>query len=222
MAASALLLAALGCDEPEVSTKPAAKPSAAAEASAAAKTSTSASASAKRPKRWRVPLPPRLAVIAGAGLSAIRFGATVKTIERQIGAPCDVKSETECRYISRAIDFHLKDGVLERIHVHRAERPAGKLRGRDVRYGIFNGAIPPQAQIGMFPSAVQEFIGKPKKVEKVDGKNPFDTVERHSYDGMILEYDELDNGNTVLGGIIVVPDPNKQGSAAAATPKKKK
>ena len=41
----------------------------------------------------RPPVGPRQMVVPGRGITAIRFGATVETIERHMQAPCDVKTE---------------------------------------------------------------------------------------------------------------------------------
>ena len=67
-----------------------------------------------------------LAIQAGQGVGPIRIGATVATIERLMAAPCEVKTESVCRYIKRAVEFDLdKSGVTDRIVVHRHDRPAG-------------------------------------------------------------------------------------------------
>jgi hypothetical protein len=132
----------------------------------------------------------------------IRIGATVATVERHMEAPCEVKTEEVCRYIGRAVEFKLKDGVVQTVHVHRHERPAGKdAQGETRTYGIFNGGLFPDLMLGMLPWAIQEHLGEPKRVEKVAQKNPHATEELHHYEGMVLEYDRLANGNLVLGGV---------------------
>jgi hypothetical protein len=155
----------------------------------------------------RVPLPegPVLAIQAGQGVGPIRIGATVKTIERLMEAPCEVKTADACRYVVRAVEFDLKDGVTERIVVHRKDRPAGiDAQGRPQAYGFFNGGIPPGVGLGMVPSAVLEILGKPVSSERVTVQNDNHTVDRDTYPGgLVLEYDEYTNGKVMLGGVII-------------------
>lgn len=169
----------------------------------------SAAASARAPARalpphepFRIPSGPVLAILKGEGVGPIRIGATTATIERLMDRPCDVKSETLCRYIGRAVDFRLEDGVTKEIHVHRENRTAGD----QGTFGIFHGRFPEGPQFGMYPQAVIKELGPPKEVEKVEEANPFDTIEVHHYDGMRLEYDKLPNGNVVLGGVVIRRD----------------
>jgi hypothetical protein len=187
--------------------------------SGAASASSTASASVPAPaaslppwvppirSSWPVPIGPRLAVLAGQGLGPIRFGATVKTIERLMEAPCDFQTADLCRYYKQAIDFELKDGVLARIHVHRFDRPAGNdATGKSRVYGAFNGGIPPDLRFGMLPWAIQEHLGKPLRVAPAPGERAYNvnsTAELHYYDGLILEYDRLPSGNLILGGIVI-------------------
>jgi hypothetical protein len=147
-----------------------------------------------------------LAIQAGQGVGPIRIGATVATIERLMEAPCDVKTPEVCRYITRAVEFQLgKDGFTDRIVVHRHDRPAGlDAHGKPQLYGFFNGGIPPGAGLGMVPKAVLEIIGKPVSSERVNEKNPNNTIDRDTYPGgMVLEYDEYTNGRVMLGGVII-------------------
>jgi len=148
-----------------------------------------------------------LAIQAGQGVGPIRLGATVATIERLMAAPCEVKTESVCRYIRRAVEFKLdKNGVTERIVVHRHDRPAGPdAKGEPQVYGFFNGGIPPGAGLGMVPKAVLEILGKPQSSERVTTANDFDTVDRDTYPGgMVLEYDEYKkSGKVMLGGVII-------------------
>lgn len=134
------------------------------------------------------------------GVGPIRFGATVQTIERLMGAPCEIRTDDACRYIVRAIEFKLKDGVVEEMHIHRRDRQAMP-DGRT--YGIFNGRMQEGVAFFMLPSGVQELIGKPQEVEPVKDPGPWNMVEVHDYPGMRLEFDRIDNGNTVLGGFIL-------------------
>ena len=155
----------------------------------------------------RIPLPegPVLAIQAGQGVGPIRIGATVKTIERLMEAPCDVKTADVCRYVVRGVEFDLKDGITERIVVNRKDRPAGvDAQGRPQVYGFFNGGIPPGVGLGMIPSAVLEILGKPVSSERVSGENDNHTIDRDTYPGgLVLEYDEYTNGKVMLGGVII-------------------
>jgi hypothetical protein len=146
------------------------------------------------------------------------FGATVATIERLMGAPCSVKTDSVCRYPTRALEFFLDQGVLVKIRVHRRDRPAGKdSRGKDTRYGALNGGIPAEPNegrpdgvaLGMTIPGVAVGMPNPQRVEKVTQPNSFGTVERHYYPGAILEYDRYEGTAQdvpVLGGIVILPD----------------
>jgi hypothetical protein len=152
----------------------------------------------------QLPEGPVLAIEAGKGVGPIRLGATVATIERLMAAPCEVKTVTVCRYILRAVEFELKNGVVERITVHRHERPAGPdARGVPQVYGFFNGGIPPGVGLGMVPSAVQQILGPPQSVETVTAQNDNGTIQRATYPGMVLEFDRYKNGNVMLGAVII-------------------
>ncbi|HEY3665819.1 MAG TPA: hypothetical protein VGL19_07465 [Polyangiaceae bacterium] len=152
----------------------------------------------------QLPEGPVLAIEAGKGVGPIRLGATVATIERLMAAPCEVKTVDSCRYIKRAVEFDLQNGVTDRIVVHRHERPAGPdAKGQPQVYGFFNGGIPPGVGLGMLPSAVKELMGEPLSVEKVTTQNDFDTIQRAFYPGLELEFDRYKNGNVMLGGVII-------------------
>src|SRR5690606_16792149 len=141
-----------------------------------------------RPMASGIPIPsgPRLAILAGQGVGPIQVGATVKTIERHMDLPCDVLTDNLCRYIARAVDFHLEDGVVRAVVVHRRDRPAGKdKRGKRRVFGIFNGAIPPDFQVMMKRQVIMEHLGPPLKTETVQTPNEFNTLERHYYDGLV-------------------------------------
>ena len=162
------------------------------------------------PRNWALPSGPVLAILAGQGVGPIRIGATIATIERHMAAPCDVKSKDVCRYLARAVEFQLENGVTKTIVVSRAGRPAGKdAAGKDAEYGFFNRAIPPDLQLGMVPSAIQEHLGEPKRVERnpTAAAGAADRVEIHEYPGMRIEYDRIENGNLVVGGIVLFKDP---------------
>jgi hypothetical protein len=134
----------------------------------------------------------------------IRIGATVPTIERHMALPCDVKTREVCRYISRAVEFQLENGATKTIVVNRAGRSAGKDQaGNDAVYGFFNGAVPPDLQLGMVPTAIQEHLGQAQRVERSEASGAADRVEVHHYSGLRVEYDRIDNGNLVVGAFVV-------------------
>jgi len=200
-----------GSDAPRANPAPSAKPSAAALPPAPPSPFTAPYGSLgpqpqRPPRNWALPSGPVLAILAGQGVGPIRIGATVATIERHMALPCDVKTKDVCRYLARGVEFQLENGVTKTILVSRAGRPAGKdAAGKDAEYGFFNGAIPPDLQLGMVPSAIQEHLGQPKRVERDPnaGAGAADRVEIHHYDGLRIEYDRIENGNLVVGGIAV-------------------
>jgi len=151
-------------------------------------------------------------ILPGQGIGPIRFGATRQTIERLMGAPCDDATETLCRYVGRAVDFKLEGGVATEMRVSRKGREAKRAAdGSIIEYGFFNGAILPDLYFGMQPSAIQQLLGPPQKIEKISPLGPDGFAERHVYDGMTLEYDLWSSGNLVLGAAILT----KSDSAAA-------
>ncbi|HWP08303.1 MAG TPA: hypothetical protein VNN72_21325 [Polyangiaceae bacterium] len=159
-------------------------------------------------KRWAPPNGPMLAIEAGKGVGAIRIGATVATIERLMDKRCEVLTEEVCRYITRGVDFHLVGGITNWIHVQRAGRPAGNdYTGEPVEFGFFNGAIPPDVRLGMIPSAIQEYLGPPERIEPVPQPNPASIVARDYYPGMVIEYDRYTNGKIIMGGVRIMKDP---------------
>jgi hypothetical protein len=209
-----LTTAVWGCKSP-AKPEPAGAQSASASplASAPPQATPSASAASAAPgasgaqSAAQLPEGPVLAIQAGQGVGPIRLGATVATIERLMEAPCEVKTASVCRYIRRAVEFDLdKNGITERIVVHRHDRPAGPdAKGEPQVYGFFNGGIPPGAGLGMIPKAVLDILGKPLSSERVTTANDFDTIDRDTYPGgMVLEYDEYKkNGKVMLGGVII-------------------
>ncbi len=184
---------------------PSANPSASASPSGAAAPTGSApsagGAASAAPIVYPVASGPRLAVVAGQGVGAIRLGASLATVERLMELPCDEKTPTLCRYHARAVEFQFDgEGKLKRIVAHRQARRAG-----DKTYGLFNGAIPPDLMFGMIPAAIQQHLGPPERVvEGHEGAAP-EAFQQHVYKGMVLEYDKLATGRTVLGGIRI-PD----------------
>jgi hypothetical protein len=158
--------------------------------------------------RLGAPLP----ILPGQGIGPIRFGATKQTIERLMGAPCDDATETLCRYVARGVDFKLEGGAVKEIRISRKGREAKRSAdGSIIEYGFFNGAILPDLYFGMQPSALQEHLGAPQKLEKVSPMGADGFSERHVYDGMTLEYDLWSNGKLVLGAAVLT----KSDSAAA-------
>ena len=150
-------------------------------------------------RSYPVPVGPRLAILAGQGVGAVRLGATVSTIERLMEAPCEVKTATLCRYATRAVEFELDaGGKTVRIRAHRAGRAAGG----GATYGVFNGAIPPDLQFNMLPEAIAEHLGKPGKIEPKSSAAAPEAETEHHYQGKVLEYDRLpSSGRLALGGV---------------------
>lgn len=158
-----------------------------------------------------------LAVLAGQGAGPIRVGANVAQVERLMQAPCEVRSENLCRYVTRGMDFNLLGGITQSLYIQRAGRPAGKsATGEELRFGFFQGMIPPDLRLGMLPEAIQQHLGPPQRVEKVPGPNPQNTIERHYYPGMVLDYDWWpETERLILGGIRIVRDPSAVPVSAA-------
>lgn len=158
---------------------------------------------------WRIPVGPNLPIMPGKGVGPIRFGARLDTIERLIGEPCEERREEAggavvCRYSAHATELVLRGGVLSEIRAHRMGRPFKPEPKLD--FGIYNGRFESGAALGMLEAGVQEFLGKPKSVRKVDkpeAENPHLTVAVHEYDGFTLEYDQLGPERVVLGGVIL-------------------
>ena len=155
-------------------------------------------------------------ILPGQGIGPIRFGANRATIERLMGAPCEDATETLCRYVSRAVEFKLDGGVATEMRVFRKGREAKRAPdGSIIEFGFYNGVILPDVYFGMHPQAVQEALGQPQKLEKVDPMGLDGLSERHIYDGIAVEYDRWSNGNLVLGAAVIT----KSDTAAAANEK---
>lgn len=152
------------------------------------------------PTAWPLPTGPRLEIIPGQGVGPIRIGATVETIERLMTAPCEFRTENACRYVGRAVEFFLKDGVTEEIRVYRKDRPA-EPAGRT--YGIFNGSTRDGPSLGMLQNAVHGLTGNPLATKAVENGGAAHTVAIDDYEGMRIEYDRLESGNVVVGCIIL-------------------
>jgi len=154
----------------------------------------------RQPSSWPVASGPRLAILAGKGVGPIRLGATVATIERLMDVPCEYRTENSCRYVGRAIEFNLKDGVTIEMHLHRKDRPT---QPKGSVFGVFNGHTPEGVAFFMLPTGVEELMGKPRKIEPVKDPNPWGMVEVWDYPGLKLEFDRISNGNVVLGGMVI-------------------
>lgn len=213
--ALALATSTWGCQSPaKRQPLPSASASVSAPLTATASPPVASNAPLAPAPRTGVQLPegPSLAIQAGQGVGPIRIGATVATIERLMEAPCEVKTESVCRYIRRAVEFDLdKQGFTEKIVVHRHDRPAGPdAKGEPQVYGFFNGGIPPGVGLGMIPKAVLEILGPPQSSERVSTANDFDTVDRDTYPGgMVLEYDEYKKSGKVMLGAVIITKPKK-------------
>ncbi len=154
----------------------------------------------------RFPVGPRLVFLPGEGVSAIRFGATVQTIERHMEAPCDKKTEERCLYVRAAVEFFLEDGVLARIKAHRRDRKVDDPPAEgDQYFGSLRGIVRPKIMLGLHQHVVLEEFGEPKRKETISPPGSDGLVARHYYDGINLEYDKIENGNTVLSGIEIYP-----------------
>lgn len=154
----------------------------------------------------RFPVGPRLVFVPGKGVSAIRFGATVETIERHMEAPCDKKTEDRCLYVRAAVEFFLDDGKLARIKTHRRDRAVSDPPANGEKYfGSVRGIVQPKIMLGLHRHIVLEEFGEPKRKETVSPPGPDGLVDRHFYEGINFEYDKIENGNTILAAIEVYP-----------------
>lgn len=187
-----------------------------AEASAP-RTFNGPSANAMPRTKWRVPSGPKLGILPGKGVGAIRFGATPETVERLMGSSCDVKTDEICRYVNQAIEFKFTDGVTTEIRIHRKDRPVEGLE--EQTFGPFNGGLRRDVKFGMYRDVAVASMGNAERIEGVES-SPYGTIERHHYPDIILEYDKLDNGNVVLGGMVLrgtPPTAAASGSAAKSS-----
>src|SRR5687768_12862741 len=100
-----LALAGAACESPKRLS-----PEERAAAAASAGVNQADAREAARRRKWAPPSGPILPVEAGSGLGAIRLGASVPTLERLMGKPCEVRTEYLCRYVSHGVDFHLRAG----------------------------------------------------------------------------------------------------------------
>lgn len=161
-----------------------------------------------------LPVGPALTILAGQGIGPIRFGATFATVERHMLNPCDERTETKCVYVNQAVEFTMKDGVLAHIQLHRRDRAAGKTAAGKPRYfGSYYGGLPPEIVMGLHKRVAVAELREADRVEVLPQPDANGTVERHHYPGLIVEYDRIANGNTVLGGFQIVPAENPESPA---------
>lgn len=151
------------------------------------------------PGVFAIPSGPSLLLEPMKGAGPIRFGASVETIERLMGASCTVKRTDYCGMPSFALEFKLTEGRLTEIRAHRVQR----LAPDGVSFGVLNGALAPDLKLGTFRGIVLETLGAPRRTDVVTQDNGFGTFERAHYEGLTLEFDQLPNSNNVLGGVIL-------------------
>jgi hypothetical protein len=155
--------------------------------------------------------------LPGQGVGPIRFGATVATIERHMDASCDQISEDRCLFVRQAIEFFLEDGKLVRLKAHRRDRVVkNPPKEGDQYFGTLRGLLFPKIMLGLHRHVVEEEFGAPHKKEPKDPPGADGLVDRHYYDGVTLEFDQIENGNIVLSAIEVFPS-----ETAAAEHKKR-
>lgn len=183
-------------------------------------TPPAATAAAEKPSRTQGPLGnptavgPALEVVPGRGIGPIRFGATFATVERHMDNPCDLRTETQCIYTKQAVEFTMKEGVVDGIQVHRRDRVAGKdPNGETLYYGSYFGGLPPKVVLGVHKHIAVSELRPADRIEKLDPPSEHGTVERHHYPGLVLDYDRLPNGNTVLAGFRILNDPKAESPA---------
>jgi hypothetical protein len=157
------------------------------------------------PAPWHIPVGITLPVVPGKGLGPIRFGARLDTVERLMAVPCEEKRQDSphllvCRYSAQAVEFYLENGVVTRMRAHRVGRVMREQP--KLEFGIFNGRFEEGVSLGMVPAAVEQMLGKPTAVRKIDPPNSYGTVEIHDYPLYSLEFDQPAPGKqVVLGGI---------------------
>lgn len=149
-----------------------------------------------------------LEILPGKGLGPIRFGAKAETVERHMTRPCDIRTETRCLYINQAVDFTLKDGVVSGIYVVRRDRPAPPKADGSARYfGTFLGGMSGGFALGLHRHVVDQELRAPDRVEELKTPDENGTVARYYFDGLVLDFDELENGSTVVGAARILPSP---------------
>ncbi len=161
------------------------------------------------PRSLVVPSGPAFAIEAGGGLGPVRFGATVATIERLMGAKCDEITDKYCRYISAGVEFELTGGVVSGIIVYRHDRAVAGSPGK--KWGRTRCAIPPDISPRVIQTYVHATLGKPQSSEAVDAANPNRTAIRETYPGLLIEFDRGEyTQELIVGSIrIIKVDQNK-------------
>lgn len=153
-------------------------------------------------------------ILPGKGIGPIRFGATFETVERLMTNPCDVRTETKCIYRNQAVEFTMTEGVVSHILLHRRDRPAGTASdGAPLYFGSFYGGLQPTIALGLHKYVAVTELKPAQRVETLTEPGEYGTLERHYYEGIVMEYDRLENGNVVLGGIQIVPAPDAESPA---------
>lgn len=156
------------------------------------------------PGKYAVPSGPVLELVPGQGAGPIRLGDSIETVEKHIGGSCDIKTAELCDAVAGGMDFRFKDGKLEEIQVSRVLRVAAPgTDGSQRKYGVFNGFLRPNVRLGDYRGVVITDIGSPLRTDSVPQPNKNGTFEVAQYDGMALEFDQLENENNVLGSIII-------------------
>lgn len=59
--------------------------------------------------------------------------------------------------------------------------------------------------LGLHRHIVLEEYGEPVKKEAISPPGPDGLVDRHYYEGIVFEYDKIENGNVVLSAIEILP-----------------
>ena len=75
---------------------------------------------------------------------------------------------------------------------------------------------PPRVVFFLHEHIVEEEYGKPERKEPLSG--PDGQVRRAFYPGLVLEYDKIENGNTILAAMEVVKMPEGQTPPPPAFP----
>lgn len=139
---------------------------------------------------------PALALMPRVGISKIRFGATMRGIERRMGVACTVATESTCLYPEFGLSFELDSGGLARIVAHREGR---LMPGADQLAGRGNATISPRLYAGDPVHRAEEAYGAPVQRSPLSG--PSGQYERLEYTDLALEFDRLNSGDTVIGAI---------------------
>lgn len=207
---ASLLALTVGCRS-----KPKQDPPAPAKEQASAQSEAPSAPAASSPKpleRARPPIGPDLIVYPGKGVGPVRFGAYPATITRLLGAPCDYQTETRCVHFDRALDLTLEGGVLAKIRVEGPDHVPLGLSAQELgtnagrTYGTFRGLLEPKIVFGLHKHIVEEEFGKPKSEETLEPKGATGLVARAHYDHLVLEYERIENGNTILTAFELSPD----------------